>query len=40
MKEAPLQVLDEGGDENADLDAAAEDASIIKFVNQVFYGRN
>jgi general secretion pathway protein E/type IV pilus assembly protein PilB len=35
-EEAPLQVLDEGGDENADLDAAAEDASIIKFVNQVF----
>src|SRR5262249_25056567 len=35
-EEAPLQVLDEGGDESGDLDAAAEDASIIKFVNQVF----
>ncbi|MGD0410876.1 MAG: GspE/PulE family protein [Verrucomicrobiota bacterium] len=35
-EDAPLQVLDEVGDENADLEAAAEDASIIKFVNQVF----
>ena len=35
-EDAPLQVVDEGGDENADLESAAEDASIIKFVNQVF----
>jgi len=35
-EDAPLLVVDEAGDENADLEAAAEDASIIKFVNQVF----
>ena len=35
-EDAPLLVVDEVGDENADLEAAAEDASIIKFVNQVF----
>ncbi|MGO8698352.1 MAG: GspE/PulE family protein [Limisphaerales bacterium] len=32
---APLQVVDEGGDEDTNLENAAEDASIIKFVNQV-----
>jgi len=32
---APLQVVDEGADEDSDLDGAAEDASIIRFVNQV-----
>jgi general secretion pathway protein E/type IV pilus assembly protein PilB len=32
---APLQVLDENRDEETNLDEAAEDASIIKFVNQV-----
>jgi general secretion pathway protein E/type IV pilus assembly protein PilB len=32
---APLQVVDESGAEDANLDNAAEDASIIKFVNQV-----
>ena len=30
-----LQVVDEGKDEGVDLDEAAEDASIIRFVNQV-----
>ncbi len=35
-EDAPLLVVDELGDENADLESAAEDASIIKFVNQVF----
>jgi general secretion pathway protein E/type IV pilus assembly protein PilB len=35
-EDAPLLVVDEMGDENADLESAAEDASIIKFVNQVF----
>jgi general secretion pathway protein E/type IV pilus assembly protein PilB len=35
-EDAPLLVVDEAGDENADLESAAEDASIIKFVNQVF----
>ena len=35
-EDAPLQVVDENADENADLESAAEDASIIKFVNQVF----
>lgn len=34
-EETPLQVVDEGGEEDTDLDRAAEDASIIKFVNQV-----
>src|SRR5687767_4615139 len=33
--EAPLQVVDENDEENTDLDSAAEDASIIRFVNQV-----
>jgi general secretion pathway protein E/type IV pilus assembly protein PilB len=32
---APLQVVDESGAEDTNLDNAAEDASIIKFVNQV-----
>ncbi len=31
---SPIQVVDEG-DEDTDLDSAAEDASIIRFVNQV-----
>ncbi|MFH1742604.1 MAG: GspE/PulE family protein [bacterium] len=35
MKKPPLQVVDERDDEEADLDSAAEDASIIRFVNQV-----
>src|SRR5216117_1350187 len=34
-EEAPLQVVDEGHDEDTNLDSAAEDASIIRFVNQV-----
>jgi type II secretory ATPase GspE/PulE/Tfp pilus assembly ATPase PilB-like protein len=35
-EEAPLQVVSEdGSEEDTDLDAAAEDASIIRFVNQV-----
>ena len=35
-EETPLQVVSEdGSEENTDLDAAAEDASIIRFVNQV-----
>jgi general secretion pathway protein E/type IV pilus assembly protein PilB len=34
-EEATLQVVDEGSDEDVDLNEAAEDASIIKFVNQV-----
>lgn len=34
-EEAPFQVVDEGGEEDTNLDTAAEDASIIKFVNQV-----
>ena len=34
-EEGSLQLLDEDPDENGDLDAAAEDASIIRFVNQV-----
>jgi general secretion pathway protein E len=34
-EEAPLQVVDEEQEEGADLDSAAEDASIIRFVNQV-----
>lgn len=32
---APLQVVDEGGEDDTNLDSAAEDASIIRFVNQV-----
>jgi len=32
---APLQVVDESGEEDSNIDNAAEDASIIKFVNQV-----
>jgi len=34
-EEASLQVVDEHPEEETDLDAAAEDASIIRFVNQV-----
>jgi type II secretion system protein E len=34
-EETPLQVVDEDGDEDTNLDTAAEDASIIRFVNQV-----
>jgi type II secretion system protein E len=34
-EETTLQVVDESQDENTDLDNAAEDASIIRFVNQV-----
>ena len=34
-EDAPLQVVDENADETGDLENAAEDASIIKFVNQV-----
>jgi general secretion pathway protein E/type IV pilus assembly protein PilB len=34
-EETPLQVVDEEGGEDTDLDRAAEDASIIRFVNQV-----
>jgi type II secretion system protein E len=34
-EEASLQVIQENQDENANLDEAAEDASIIRFVNQV-----
>ena len=33
--ESPLQVVDDEREEDTDLDGAAEDASIIKFVNQV-----
>ncbi len=32
---APLQVVDEDGDDDSNIENAAEDASIIKFVNQV-----
>ena len=32
---SPLQVVDEGGEDDGNLDSAAEDASIIRFVNQV-----
>ncbi len=35
QEQAGLQVIDEGDQGNVDLDAAAEDASIIRFVNQV-----
>ncbi|MBX3744892.1 MAG: type II/IV secretion system protein [Verrucomicrobiae bacterium] len=34
-EEAPLQVVDDEADEDTNLDNAAEDASIIRFVNQV-----
>src|SRR5438552_2963457 len=34
-EEAPLQVVDENKDDDTNLDSAAEDASIIRFVNQV-----
>ncbi len=34
-EETPFQVVDENGPEDTDLDSAAEDASIIRFVNQV-----
>jgi general secretion pathway protein E/type IV pilus assembly protein PilB len=34
-EDAPLQVVDESGEDDGNLDSAAEDASIIKFVNQV-----
>src|SRR5438045_4201244 len=34
-EEASLQVVDENRDEDTNLDGAAEDASIIRFVNQV-----
>ncbi|MBN1866099.1 type II/IV secretion system protein [Candidatus Sumerlaeota bacterium] len=34
-EEAPLQVIDEGANDDANLDEGVEDASIIRFVNQV-----
>src|SRR5579863_2888443 len=34
-EDSPLQVVDENGEEDGNLDDAAEDASIIRFVNQV-----
>jgi len=34
-EEAPIQVVDEDREDGNDLDSAAEDASIIRFVNQV-----
>jgi general secretion pathway protein E/type IV pilus assembly protein PilB len=34
-EDTPLQVVDDGEDEGGDLENAAEDASIIRFVNQV-----
>ncbi|MCZ7638081.1 MAG: type II/IV secretion system protein [Verrucomicrobia bacterium] len=34
-EESPIQVVDENREEGTDLDSAAEDASIIRFVNQV-----
>ena len=34
-EEAPLQVVDENEEDDTNLDGAAEDASIIRFVNQV-----
>jgi type II secretion system protein E len=34
-EQAPIQVVDEGREEDTNLDNAAEDASIIRFVNQV-----
>src|SRR5438132_389334 len=35
LDEASLQVVDENKDDDTNLDSAAEDASIIRFVNQV-----
>ncbi len=35
-EESPIQVVDEGREEDTNIDTAAEDASIIRFVNQVF----
>jgi general secretion pathway protein E/type IV pilus assembly protein PilB len=35
LDEATIQVVDDGNDDDTDLDNAAEDASIIRFVNQV-----
>jgi len=34
-EQAPLQVIEEGDEGDGDLDAAAQDASIIRFVNQL-----
>jgi general secretion pathway protein E/type IV pilus assembly protein PilB len=34
-EQSPLQVVDDDGEEDGNLDNAAEDATIIKFVNQV-----
>jgi len=34
-EQAPIQVIDEGDEGDVDLDAAAQDASIIRFVNQL-----
>jgi general secretion pathway protein E/type IV pilus assembly protein PilB len=34
-EDAPLQVVDENGEDDGNIDSAAEDASIIRFVNQV-----
>jgi len=34
-EESPIEVVDEGREEDTNLDVAAEDASIIRFVNQV-----
>ncbi len=34
-EESPIQVVDEGREDDTNLDTAAEDASIIRFVNQV-----
>ena len=34
-EESGIQVIDEGAENNLDLDEAAEDASIIRFVNQI-----
>ena len=34
-EDGTFQVVDEGSEEDTDLDSAAEDASIIRFVNQV-----
>ncbi len=34
-EEAPFQVVEEDGEGDTDLDTAAEDASIIRFVNQI-----
>ncbi len=34
-EQAPIQVIDDGDEAGVDLDAAAQDASIIRFVNQL-----